>query len=64
MINFFRNRKKKKFLNRLKYGQDKKQLYSTETLSDALAVGDEEKAIEILSVLVQRKVKENNATSS
>lgn len=54
MINFFKNKRKRKFLNRLKYGQDKKPIYTMETLSNALLIGDDRKAQEILDELVKR----------
>ena len=41
-------------MNRLKYGQDKKPIYTMETLSNALLIGDDRKAQEILDELVKR----------
>ena len=58
MFNYFEKKRIEKFKNQLKYGQDKKPVHTVEALSDALAIGDEEKAIEILGVLVERKTKE------
>lgn len=57
MINFFANIRKKKFLNRLKYGQDKKPIYNHSELSKALYLGDDEKAEEIINELIKRKLK-------
>jgi hypothetical protein len=54
MINFFENRRKRKFKNRLKYGQEEKPVYTAEEMTKALEVGDEDKAIEILTALVKQ----------
>jgi len=54
----FRSTRKQKFLNRLKYGQDEKPIYNINAMTDALMVGDEEKAAEILHEVVKRKVNE------
>jgi hypothetical protein len=51
----FRSSKKTKFVNRLKYGDDKKPVYTTKAMTDALMIGDTEKAEEILKVLLERK---------
>jgi len=58
MINFFKNRRKKKFLNRLKYGQDEKPVYTTAAMTDALMIGDEEKAEIILHEIIKRRLKD------
>ncbi len=54
MFNYFENKRKEKFKNQLKYGQDKKPEYNRQGLVDALAVGDEDKAQEIMHELVKR----------
>ena len=56
MIKFFENRRKKKFLNRLKYGQDKQPIYNAEELTKALEVGNEEKAEKILHEMIKHKL--------
>ncbi len=57
MIKFFENKRKKKFLNRLKYGQDKKPVYNQDALIKALSVGDEDKAKKIFHEIMKRKLK-------
>lgn len=52
----FESSRKRKFKNRLKYGQDEQPIYNTQTLTDALMVGDEEKASIILHEIVKREV--------
>jgi len=57
MIKFFENRRKQKFLNRLKYGQDKKPVHTIEAMVNALIDGDEKKAKEIVHKLVEQNAK-------
>ena len=57
MFNYFENKRKEKFKNQLKYGQDKKPVHTLESLVDALAIEDYEKASEVLDVLLEREAK-------
>ena len=44
------------FVNRLKYGQHKQPEYTQKALTNALMVGDEEKAEIILREMLKRKL--------